>query len=226
MANTAPIKLQSVWTRSAELAVESSWCNNPAPMGLVEADVAAGAGQDWLALFHRGDRSVIEQVYRDQFGAVDAVVGRFLVGADRETVVHEVFFKLVSDQSFREKFDGRALGGWLRQVAKNQAIDFLRKRKREVPLADETQHALESTAETDREAYRSEAERLVGAFRKDHLPEKWAPVFEARFMKQLSQRDAAKQLGISRTTLAYREQRVRQLLKRFLLGGKLQWRSS
>lgn len=42
-------------------------------------------------------------------------------------------------------------------------------------------------------------------------------MFELRFLHQLPQRDAASRLGINRTTLAYREVRIRRLLKRFLL---------
>ncbi|NPC78158.1 RNA polymerase subunit sigma-70, partial [Pyxidicoccus fallax] len=54
-------------------------------------------------------------------------------------------------------------------------------------------------------------------FRREHLPAKWAPVFEARFVRQLSQREAAAALGLHRTTLAYQELRIRSLLKKFLL---------
>ena len=36
-------------------------------------------------------------------------------------------------------------------------------------------------------------------------------------MKQLSQREAAAELSISRTTLAYQEMRIRSLLKSWLL---------
>ena len=43
-------------------------------------------------------------------------------------------------------------------------------------------------------------------------------VFEARFVRQLTQREAASTLGISRTTLAYQEHRIRKLLRKHLLG--------
>ena len=48
----------------------------------------------------------------------------------------------------------------------------------------------------------------------------WAPVFESRFIKQLPQREAAKELGMPRTTLVYQEQKIRALLQRFLLGDE------
>ena len=49
------------------------------------------------------------------------------------------------------------------------------------------------------------------------LPEKYAPLFQVRFLEQLPQREAADKLGMSRSTLAYQEARVRELLTTFLL---------
>ena len=62
-----------------------------------------------------------------------------------------------------------------------------------------------------------EEKLLVEAFCKMHVEPEWLPVFEARFLRQLSQEEAAKELGIRRTTLAYRELRIRHRLRRFLL---------
>ena len=61
---------------------------------------------------------------------------------------------------------------------------------------------------------------MIERFRREVLPAKWADVFEHRFLRQLSQAEAAELLGIGRTTLAYQETRVRRLLRRFLLKGR------
>ena len=42
-------------------------------------------------------------------------------------------------------------------------------------------------------------------------------MFEARFLQHLNQSEAAALLGMRRTTLAYRELRIRALLRKFLL---------
>jgi RNA polymerase sigma-70 factor (ECF subfamily) len=42
-------------------------------------------------------------------------------------------------------------------------------------------------------------------------------VFELRFLQQMTQHEAAHALGIRRTTLAYRELRIRRALRAFLL---------
>jgi RNA polymerase sigma-70 factor (ECF subfamily) len=62
-----------------------------------------------------------------------------------------------------------------------------------------------------------DARMLVERFRKESLPEKYLPVFEARFIRQLPQREAAASLSMQRSTLAYQEERIRTLLRDFLL---------
>jgi RNA polymerase sigma-70 factor (ECF subfamily) len=63
---------------------------------------------------------------------------------------------------------------------------------------------------------RAELNLFLERFRRDGLPEPLWPLFEARFVERLHQREAALRLGIRRTTLAYRELRVRRLLRAFL----------
>ena len=63
----------------------------------------------------------------------------------------------------------------------------------------------------------SEARLLIDRFKQTRLPADWLGIFELRFLQQLPQREAAAQLAIHRTTLAYRELRIRRLLRRFLL---------
>ena len=178
----------------------------------------AGSDDAWLALFHRGDRRTLEDCYREQFEVVDAAVGRLLRGADRETVVHEVFFRVIEKPDFRRSFSGGSLAGWLTSVAKNLATDHLRKQQREksVPLDEVCE--LAGPAQRFEEA--AEARQLIEKFKREVLPAKWHGVFQARFIEQRDQRDAAKTLGIARTTLAYQELRIRALLRRFLLKGE------
>jgi RNA polymerase sigma-70 factor (ECF subfamily) len=172
-----------------------------------------------LVGFHEGTSAAFELCYRDHFDTVDAAVGRILRGADRETVVHDVFARLMADRGLRESFRGGSLGAWLATVARNLAIDFARRQRFESPAG-----ALPGGAarQADDEALERgvEVRLLVERFRRECLPSRWAPVFEARFLLQLDQPEAARRLGISRTTLAYQEYRVRRLLRRFALKGR------
>jgi RNA polymerase sigma-70 factor, ECF subfamily len=172
----------------------------------------------WLEDFHAGDRAVLEQCYRDHYRGVVGAVRRFLAGADAETVTHEVFFRLLWNSKLRENFQGGRFDAWLAQVATNLARDHLRRYRREqsAPLEEPPDDVLPNAGAADE----IEAKMMIDRFRRERLPAEWEGVFDTRFLRQLSQRDAAKELGIHRTTLVYQEQRIRALLKDFLLPGE------
>jgi RNA polymerase sigma-70 factor, ECF subfamily len=168
----------------------------------------------WLERFHAGERGVLEGIYRAHFETVDAAVGTVLSGADRETLIHEVFFRLLEDEGFRRAFRGGDLGAWLAVVARHQAIDHTRRRNREAPAGIDLGS---SRSNGDELASSAEARLLIERFVRDVLPPVWRSLFEARFISHLSQSEAAAALGKRRTTLAYQELRIRQMLRKFLL---------
>lgn len=174
----------------------------------------------WLARFHQGDRAVIAEVYTEHFTAVHAASRRYLSDVDAEACSHDVFLRMVQKQKFRENYKGGSIRAWLCTVARNRAIDILRKHGREDVSEPEELERAAGSVDGDRFVQETEARRLIAAFRKDVLPEKWQPVFDERFMKQRSQREAARELGMSRTTLAYQEFRIRSLLESYVLGGE------
>jgi RNA polymerase sigma-70 factor (ECF subfamily) len=178
----------------------------------------AAAADDWLQAFHAGRRPCMEQCYREHFDTVDRAVRGILLGADRETVVHEVFLRLLADSSLRCRFHGGAFAAWLRTVARNQAIDYARRRRLELALLDQAGAA--ELAVEDRLDQRTDVRRALERFRTEVLPPKWQPVFVARFVEGQDQSAAARSLGIPRTTLAYQEFRIRKLLRRFMLRGE------
>ena len=169
----------------------------------------------WLERFHRGDRATLEDCYREQFATVDRAIAPVLRGADRETAIHEVFARLMSGAELRRSFQGGSLAAWLATVARNHAIDVRRR------LARETDALGRAELETDGPAGEwtdaADARLLIEQFEREHLQPDWLGVFRLRFLQQLPQREAAARLSIRRTTLAYRELRIRRQLKRFLL---------
>jgi RNA polymerase sigma-70 factor, ECF subfamily len=173
-------------------------------------------GDGWLGQFHLGAQSAIESCYRDHVGRVDRAVGSILDGADRETVVHDVFFRLMTNERLRLAFQGGSFGAWIATVARNQAIDYRRRRRLETPMGSsgDMPDDIESATTIDS---RVEARLMVERFRAECLPEKWEKVFQTRFVEQVDQSEAARRLGVSRTTLIYQEFRVRTLLRRFFL---------
>ncbi len=175
----------------------------------VQADEGAAA---WREAFHRGDRKVMERCYREHFETVEAAIGSILGGADRETVINELFLRLLSREDVRRSFQGGSLGAWLAMVGRNQAIDYRRRfgRETELPVG-----AHEAVAARWQDA--ADARMLIERFKRERLPQDWAGVFDLCFVQQMSQREAALALGMRRTTLAYREIRIRRELRKFLL---------
>jgi RNA polymerase sigma-70 factor (ECF subfamily) len=181
-------------------------------------DIAASPNERtaWLEAFHRGDRQVLHECYVDHFDTAEQAIGRILEGADKETVIHELFYRLISDGDLRAKFRGGSLRAWLGVVARNLAIDYARRRRRERPSELVPEAVRDSQPQTTIEAA-IEARQVVERFRETHLPAKFRRVFDARFVHQLDQSEAARALGMHRTTLLYQEHRIRKLLKSFLL---------
>src|SRR5689334_14495289 len=96
------------------------------------AEPAPGPGDDAAALaaFQRGDVGAIERCYREYFDVVERVLRPLLGPADRETVIHEVFARLMSNADLRQAFRGGSMGAWLATVTRNQGIDYLRRLRR------------------------------------------------------------------------------------------------
>src|SRR5512133_2511329 len=74
------------------------------------------------ARFHAGEREFLGVVYRETYDVVDGAVGRVLRGADRETVVHDLFLRLMSSAELRRGFSGSSLRAWLATLGLTYAV--------------------------------------------------------------------------------------------------------
>jgi len=167
------------------------------------------------ARFHAGERDFIGLLYRATYETVDVAVGRVLRGADRETVVHDLYLRLLSKPELRRNFVGGSMRSWLATLAHNLAVDFWRRHRWETSLEDRDVPPLVDPLSRGMEE-RVELNLLVERFKRNGLPEVLWPLFQARFIERLDQREAARRLGMHRTTLAYRELRIRRFLRAFL----------
>ena len=177
-----------------------------------DGPLAAAGAPAGLDAFHRGDPAAIERCYRDHFDAVENALRPVLGAADRETVIHEVFWRLLSNPGLRRAFQGGSMSAWLATVTRNLGIDYARRLSREVALPPGDPH--QPVPALDGEV---DARLLLEQFQQQRLRPEWRPVFEARFLRQLSQREAAAALRINRTTLAYRELRIRRAVRAFMM---------
>jgi RNA polymerase sigma-70 factor (ECF subfamily) len=170
----------------------------------------------WISLFHAGDRSLLEACYRQHRTAVSRGIRALVPAWEEESVVHDVFCRLLDEPALRAGFQGGSFGAWLTTLSRNQALNHRRRRVRERPIEEEPEALEERTPESD-----VHFQLFVEAFRRDVLPAKLHPLFEARFLRHLTQQEAADCLGLSRTTLAYQESRVRRLIAKALHQGEL-----
>jgi len=178
---------------------------------------------EWLARFHRGDRELLDEIYRIHFSTVQRRVNRVLSNsgaADRETVIFRVFERLIESARMRSNFKGGRLDAWLARVSHNAAIDHTRRRQRERPLDDQFMERPSLEPSPEEQAHQHELEALLLEFREGLSPA-LDLVFEARYMADLSQYEAGRKLKLARTTLASREKKIRQMLKRFFLRKEL-----
>jgi RNA polymerase sigma-70 factor (ECF subfamily) len=190
------------------------------PAATARAQNEEDEGGETVGAFHRGDRAHLAACYREHLATVLRAVGGVVSGADRETIVHEVFLRLLSDEGLRRSFAGGSMSAWLRVVARNQAIDYARRRRFEVQLPAEDAREFGQAAQPGDLEQRMDARLTLARFRAEVLPPKWERVFVARFVDGHDQPSAARALKISRTTLAYQEYRIRHLLRRFVLRGE------
>ena len=188
-----------------------------APQRTQRGEECAVASVPNLEAFWSGKSMALETAYRLEFQSVERAVGRVLHGADAETVVHEVFHRMVEEEEFRRRFRGGSFRAWICTVARHRAIDFARRRGREQVCEPTDLANLAGSCDVSLTNAEVDARRMIASFKAECLPGKWSSLFDLRFLRQMSQRQAAQALGISRTTLAYREVRIRTLLRDYLL---------
>src|SRR4051812_31358893 len=102
------------------------------PLRSGEASRGISEDDNWLEQFHSGTPNAMEALYREHFVTVSRAVSKVLYGADKETVIHEVFYRLLTTPETRLGFKGGSLAPWLSTLARNQAIDCFRRRQLEI----------------------------------------------------------------------------------------------
>ncbi len=135
-----------------------------------------------------------------------------------EDVLQEVFLTL---HTHRERLpEIERIDAWLFRVARNAAIDQLR-RRRPIHALDEAGPLVDTAVEApDGSMDGPDPARMIGAWlgsRIQSLPPRYREVLELTELGGLSQRAVAAQLGMSHSTVKSRVQRGRDLLHADLL---------
>ena len=179
-----------------------------------------------LDAFRRGDREALATVYFHYVDDIAAIVrhgfsvpatgarvrGVFDEQAQRD-VVQEVFARAFAPRA-RDAYDGvRPYGPYLRRIARNLMIDRARAEGQTVALDDDVEIAAEPEPPDDAEwiALRSETAAYVAG-----LPAELQKLVDLRFERELSQEDAARELGVSRRRVRTLEARIQRGLRKVI----------
>lgn len=156
-------------------------------MPLALADVAD--------LYERHHRMVFSTAYRITGNAADA-----------EDVLHTVFLRLLG------RGQARPIGnaeGYLRRAASNAALDILRARRETAP--PEAERLVANGPDPERGDLGEHLRRAIAA-----LPERSAEMFTLRFFEGLSNREIAREMGLSPMVVAVTLHRTRKRLQKEL----------
>ena len=184
-----------------------------------------------LQRFRDGERAALEDVYRAHVDLVARTVastlrrydGSRLGGgwrgraAELPDLVQEVFARAFEPRA-RRSFDGvRDYAPFLNQIARNTAIDYLRRIGREVPRdPDELSRGLEAVAISEDAVADPRTVALVGQY-VACLPTDLRRVHQALYVEGLSQREAADALALGRQVVRRLEATLREGLKAKLM---------
>jgi len=153
----------------------------------------------------------IEQIWNN-YGTLlrGFLVSRVNDPEDAEDLLQEILIK--THKNMGSLKDPKKFKAWLFQIARNTFIDYYRKPSRN--LSTETLPELADFKEEDSKAQdsmRQELSHCIKPFIKN-LPKKYGEAIEAVDLQGLSQKDLAKQLGLSHSAIKSRVQRGRQKL--------------
>jgi RNA polymerase sigma factor (sigma-70 family) len=174
--------------------------------------------------FRAGRRDVLERLYLEHVIEIERLVGATLRRARRFSptdvadIVQDAFAKAFSPRS-RAAYDGeRQYGPFLRKIAKNTAIDWLRRNQHHALRHVELTQALDAPELTTGVEEDTSSQEMLTAVQRYvvGLEPELKAIHERRFLAADSQEAAARTLGISRQTLRTLERRLLAGLRREL----------
>ncbi|MEM9820048.1 MAG: RNA polymerase sigma factor [Bacteroidota bacterium] len=144
----------------------------------------------------KGDKNAQRHLYEQYKVAMFSICLRYARDrSEAEDILQEGFIKIFRDL---KQFDGRgSLGGWMRRVMVNAALQYLRKWKREflhVNVEDNSAH-LEAPAVVYSKLGAEELTRLI-----QRLPLGYRTIFNLYVIEGYPHKEIAEKLGISENT--------------------------
>jgi RNA polymerase sigma factor, sigma-70 family len=165
-----------------------------------------------IAATIKGDENAQRHLYEKYKVAMFGICLRYARDrSEAEDILQEGFIKIFRDL---KQFDGRgSLGGWMRRVMVNSALQYLRKWKREflhVNVDDNHSH-LEAPATVYSKLGAEELTRLI-----QRLPLGYRTIFNLYVVEGYPHKEIAEKLGISENTSKTQLRKAKAALRRML----------
>lgn len=169
------------------------------------------------------DKVLIEKVLRGDKSAFHPLVDRY------SSLIYTAAVKIVRDphiardvaqeafwQAYRslEKFRGdSAFPSWLVRITVNKALDYKRRNKRDLLLADSLAASTQATAPGPEQKVLEKEAATELLTRMDSLPEVYCRMMRLHYIEHLPYSEIARREGISEKTVASRISRAKAMLR-------------
>lgn len=155
-----------------------------------------------------GNKDGLREIYENYVGYVYTIIYGILGNKENaEDVTSEFFIRLWNSVSTYRK--GNAHRAWLSTIAKNMALDYLRKHRRELPLEDElTNVSVEQNIEQEVVGEMTVMQAL------ETLQEEERKVVDMKILAEMTFREISDILGVPLGTVTWRYQNAIRKLRR------------
>ena len=152
----------------------------------------------------------IEEIWNDYGNLLRGfLLSRVNNSEDVEDLLQEILIKTHNNMGSLK--DPKKFKSWLFQIARNTLIDYYRKPYNSLSIESQLPELQEESPDTQ-EAMRQQLSQCIKPFIKN-LPEKYGVAIDAIDIQGASQKELAKELGLSHSAIKSRVQRGRQKLE-------------
>jgi RNA polymerase sigma-70 factor (ECF subfamily) len=157
-----------------------------------------------------GDAPAQRQLFQRYVGAMFHTILRLTANReDAEDLTQETFVKVFERlDSFR---GDSTLGAWIKRIAVNHALNFLRQSKRLYFVALEFHTALPDEPDIDEESWACDIRQVHEAIKA--LPDGCRMVFSLHLLEGYRHQDVAEMLGITESTSKTQYMRAKRLIR-------------
>jgi RNA polymerase sigma-70 factor, ECF subfamily len=163
---------------------------------------AAPAEAELVGAARRGDDRAFEQLYDSYTAMVHGILLARVPRIDVDDLLQEVFLTVY--KRLHTLRDANAFGGWVAMIARNCAIDHLRRARSSEELS-------EDLAGKESQDERAEAIRIVEVMRT--LPEAYCETLILRFVEEMTGAEIAARTGLSPASVRVNLHRGMKLLR-------------